>query len=85
MMIEIPRILVHLRDLAPKHRAARSAMRALAWTFASRRRYERAQRLARAGAGRLGALGPLRGWTASRELPKVAERSFREWWDERGA
>jgi L-lactate dehydrogenase complex protein LldF len=85
VMIEIPRILVHLRDLAPKQRAARSAMRALAWTFGTPRRYERGQRLARRGAGRLGALGPLRGWTASRELPKVPERSFREWWRERGA
>jgi L-lactate dehydrogenase complex protein LldF len=82
--IEIPRVLVHLRGKAPKPRAERRAFAALAWAFADRRRYERGQRLARLGRG-VGRLGPLRGWTASRELPQVADTSFREWWRERGA
>jgi L-lactate dehydrogenase complex protein LldF len=81
--IEIPRVLVHLRGKAPKPRAERRAFAALAWAFADRRRYERGQRLARLGRG-VGRLGPLRGWTASRELPQVADNSFREWWRERG-
>ena len=82
--IEIPRVLVHLRAKAPKPQAERRAFAALAWAFADRRRYERGQRLARLGRG-LGRLGPLRGWTASRELPQVADTSFREWWRDRGA
>jgi len=82
--IEIPRVLVHLRGKAPKPRAERRAFAALAWAFADRRRYERGQRLARLGRG-LGRLGPLRGWTASRELPQVPDTSFREWWRDRGA
>ena len=82
--IEIPRVLVHLRGKAPKPRAERRAFAALAWAFADRRRYERGSRLARLGRG-LGRLGPLRGWTASRELPQVPDTSFREWWRDRGA
>jgi len=82
--IEIPRVLVHLRGKAPKPRAERRAFAALAWAFADRRRYERGQRLARLGRG-LGRLGPLRGWTASRELPQVPDTSFRDWWRDRGA
>jgi len=82
--IEIPRVLVHLRAKAPKPRAERRAFAALAWAFADRRRYERGQRLARLGRG-LGRLGPLRGWTESRELPQVPDTSFREWWRDRGA
>jgi L-lactate dehydrogenase complex protein LldF len=82
--IEIPRVLVHLRARAPKPRAERRAFAALAWAFADRRRYERGQRLARLGRG-LGRIGPLRGWTSSRELPQVAGTSFRDWWRERGA
>ncbi|MDX6532639.1 MAG: L-lactate dehydrogenase complex protein LldF [Gaiellales bacterium] len=83
--IDIPAVLVHLRSLTPKRRAERSLMQAVAWTFARRRRYERAQRLARLGRGALGGRGPLRGWTQSRELPVVPQHSFRDWWRERGA
>jgi L-lactate dehydrogenase complex protein LldF len=83
--IDIPSVLVHLRAQAPKSRAERALMAAVAWAFSRRRRYERAQRLARRGQGPLAGRGPLRGWTQSRELPEVAEQSFREWWRERGA
>jgi L-lactate dehydrogenase complex protein LldF len=82
--IEIPRVLVHLRGLAPKPASERRAFAALAWVFAEPRRYERLQRFGRLGR-LMGRIGPLRGWTQSRELPDVPDRSFRAWWRERGA
>ena len=68
-------------------------MEGAAWAFASRSRYERAQRLARAAPAAAGARrersggcrGPFSGWTATRDLAPVAEQTFREWWRERGA
>jgi L-lactate dehydrogenase complex protein LldF len=94
--IDIPTVLVHLRSevVAAKregHRMPSSAedvaMRALAATFATRRRYEAAQRLGRAGSrvvARQGRVGPLpwpaSAWTATRDAPVVAAQTFREWW-----
>ncbi|MFL6136389.1 MAG: lactate utilization protein B [Frankiaceae bacterium] len=99
--IDIPSVLVHLRGKVVEHeRAGRrgpvspedAVMRALAATFASRRRYEAAQRLGRAGSrivGRKGHVGPLPGplsaWTATRDAPVVAEQTFRQWWRARSA
>jgi L-lactate dehydrogenase complex protein LldF len=91
--IDIPRVLVHLRgrvvdegrSLSPEQ----GAMRALAWTFANRRRYERAQRLARAGTrpfvrdGLLRRLPGLGAWTETRDLRPVPRQTFREWWETR--
>jgi L-lactate dehydrogenase complex protein LldF len=91
--IDIPRVLVHLRgkvvaDRRPPVEGA--AMSVLARTFGDRRRYERAQRLARAGQrplvrkGRIKRLpGPLSAWTDVRDMPPVAGQTFREWWRER--
>jgi len=97
--IDIPAILVHLRRrvIANGGRGhgrmdpERLAMAALGSVFASRRRYEAAQRAARAGAwplsrdGRIERRlpGPLRGWTAARDLPSPPAQTFREWWRER--
>lgn len=91
--IDIPRLLVHERGKAVAvagRSLERSALAALGRTFASRSRYERAQRLARAlqrpvvRDGRVRRfVGPLRGWGASRELPGVASETFREWWERR--
>jgi L-lactate dehydrogenase complex protein LldF len=88
--IDIPSVLVHLRSRVVREEKGRLsaeglAMKALARVFASRRAYERAQRLARAGRGPMARLpvGPLRGWTAVRDLPEVPERPFRSWWRER--
>jgi L-lactate dehydrogenase complex protein LldF len=97
--IDIPRVLVHLRDRvtsepAPDGHGVRAridperlAMRAVARVFASRRAYESAQRAARRGQGpfvRNGSVrqlpGPLGAWTSARDLPPVAEQSFRDWW-----
>src|SRR5205814_9369373 len=44
--IDIPSVLLHLRDEVEKDAVERAAMRALARVFGSRRLYERAQRLA---------------------------------------
>ena len=95
--IDIPRVLVHLRGrIVDEERSKkrldpeRMAMTALARAFSSRRSYERAQRLGRAGQwplvrdGRIERLpGPLSGWTAMRDLKPMPKESFRDWWRQR--
>jgi L-lactate dehydrogenase complex protein LldF len=87
--IDIPSVLVHLRAKVVREQRTRFdperlAMGALARVFASRARYERAQRLARGGNGPLGRMpGPLTAWTAMRDLPEVPAQTFRDWWRER--
>jgi L-lactate dehydrogenase complex protein LldF len=91
--IDIPGILVHERAEAVRASGAsaeRTALRALGRAFASRERYERAQRLARRlqrPAVRDGRVrwfvGPLAGWGRSRALPAIPEQTFREWWEAR--
>ncbi len=89
--IDIPRILVHLRGRVVRERAGtgrgeRATLRLLARVFASRRRYEAAQRLARLGRGPMARLpvGPLRRWTEVRDLPDPPDETFRDWWRGRG-
>jgi L-lactate dehydrogenase complex protein LldF len=88
--IDIPSVLVHLRGRVVRERTSKwqpepVAMRLAANVFATRRRYEGAQRLARLGRGPLGRLrgGPLSAWTDMRDLPDVPAQSFREWWRSR--
>jgi L-lactate dehydrogenase complex protein LldF len=87
--IDIPAVLVHLRGRVVREVKGRwspehVAMDALSRVFRSRGRYERAQRMARAGNGPLGRLpGPLSGWTTMRELPAVPKETFRAWWARR--
>jgi L-lactate dehydrogenase complex protein LldF len=89
--IDIPTVLVHLRgrvvrEVKSRWSAERLAMEALARVFASRGRYELAQRVARRGSGPLARLpGPLSGWTEMRELPEPARQPFRDWWASRDA
>jgi L-lactate dehydrogenase complex protein LldF len=92
--IDIPSVLVHLRGKVVREQRRRFdperlAMSAMTRVFASRQRYERAQKLARGGNGPLAQLGGvapgLSGWTAMRELPEVPAQSFRDWWRERSA
>lgn len=89
--IDIPRVLVHLRGTAVRQDQSlgteRMAMRTLAWVMRDRRRYERAQRLARVlqrplvHDGRVERLpGPLGGWTVARDMRPVPRESFRMWW-----
>jgi L-lactate dehydrogenase complex protein LldF len=88
--IDIPSVLVHLRGRVVREERARldpekAAMRLMASVFASRGRYERAQRLARLGRGPIAKLrgGPLSAWTDTRNLPAIPEQSFRDWWHAR--
>ncbi|GAA1907294.1 LutB/LldF family L-lactate oxidation iron-sulfur protein [Streptomyces sodiiphilus] len=64
------------------HAAERAAMRAARWTLDHPRALLAGQRLAsrtrRLHPRRLP--GPGRAWSASRELPRVPEESFRDWW-----
>src|SRR5439155_12144771 len=54
--INIPEVLVHLRQEAPHGRGERAAMGALAWVMRSPRRYAAAMRAARYGTGPLASL-----------------------------
>jgi len=87
--IDIPRVLVHLRDQAVQARgrsAEAVAMGALAWIMRDPRRFALAQRtgqLARllARNGRIGWLPwPGSRWTTSRDVPAPPRESFRSWW-----
>ncbi|HET7571212.1 MAG TPA: LutB/LldF family L-lactate oxidation iron-sulfur protein [Gaiellaceae bacterium] len=88
--IDIPSVLLHLRAKAVDAKAARVerlAMRALAWVFSGRRRFELAQRalapLARKR--RLRRLPPpLSAWTRTRDLKAPASPPFRVRWRRRG-
>ncbi len=85
--IDIPSVLVHLRGRVVREQKSSLspealAMKGMALAFASRRRYEAAQRLARLGRGPL-AKAALPGWTAMRDLPEPPRETFREWWRRR--
>ncbi len=78
VQIEIPDLLVHLRAqvvASERPRVEGTAMRAMAWTFADRRRYEAAQH-----GRRLLPLLPAAPWTRTRDKPAVPSETFREWW-----
>jgi L-lactate dehydrogenase complex protein LldF len=86
--IDIPSMLVHLRSRVvaeDPHLAETTAMRSVAWVMRSPRRYRWALRALRLGRPlarrRLG--GPLRGWTASRDLPVPPQQTFGDWWARR--
>jgi L-lactate dehydrogenase complex protein LldF len=96
--INIPQVLIYLRGqvVRQKQRSRRLrdrinpegiVMRALARTFTSRARYERAQHLAQLGQLPLkhGEVieklpGELSNWTIMRDIPAVPKQSFRDWW-----
>jgi L-lactate dehydrogenase complex protein LldF len=82
--IDIPSLLVHLRDKAPHPRGERAAMAAAARIMDRPRMYASAQRAAKLAriAGRRGRAlpPPLSGWTAGRDLPEIPDQTFRDWW-----
>jgi len=99
VMINIPRILVHLRAeiveqdkagvlgrLAPENLAMQAAL----WAFKGEDRLGLAQTAGRVAQGvvaRDGMIpslpGPLGGWTHTRDFPALPKQSFREWWQAR--
>ncbi|MER7441456.1 lactate utilization protein B [Micromonospora avicenniae] len=85
--INIPELLVHLRDRAPHPRSEAAAMAAAAYVMDRPALYAAAQRAARLGrlTGRRGRglPPPLSGWTIGRDLPQPPPRTFREWWAQR--
>ncbi|MCA2213235.1 lactate utilization protein B [Jidongwangia harbinensis] len=85
--IDIPSMLVHLRNQAPHPRTESAAMAAAAYTMDRPRLYAAAQRAARltrlAGRRGRGLPPPLTGWTASRDLPDPPPETFRDWWARR--
>ncbi len=98
--IDIPSILVEMRRRTVHKERAESrlpatslidaALRGAAVAFATPRRYEAAQRLARIGQApwvRKGVLknlpGPLAGWSDARDLRAIPKQAFRDWWRER--
>jgi L-lactate dehydrogenase complex protein LldF len=85
--IDIPSILVHLRGRVVREQKSSLtpealAMKGMAAAFATRRRYEAAQRLAKLGRGPL-ARAALPGWSAMRDLPQPPKQTFRDWWSKR--
>ena len=82
--IDIPSILVHLRDQAPHPRTESAVMAAAAYTMDHPKLYERAQRAAKlsriVGRRGRGLPPPLNGWSASRDLPEPPKETFRDWW-----
>jgi L-lactate dehydrogenase complex protein LldF len=85
--IDIPSILVHLRDQAPHPRTEKAVMAAAAYTMDRPRLYAAAQRAAKlsriAGRRGRGLPPPLNGWTAARDLPEPPGETFRDWWAKR--
>jgi L-lactate dehydrogenase complex protein LldF len=96
--IDIPSVLLHLRGRITRGggggragASERAGMRAMASVMVSRRRYELAQKAARAVGrplahdGRIERRlpGPLKAWTMVRDLPAPPEQTFREWWRSR--
>ncbi|MCU7723076.1 lactate utilization protein [Actinoplanes sp. KI2] len=82
--IDIPSILVHLRNQAPHPRGEAAVMAAAAYTMDRPKLYASAQRAAKlariAGRRGRGLPPPLNGWSASRDLPEPPKETFRDWW-----
>ncbi len=90
--IDIPHLLVHLRNELNAQRVAgraeRRAFKLYAWVLKKPWRYRWASRLVRFVLRRRAdddgyvtrAPGPGKGWTETRDLPAPAKQSFRQWW-----
>lgn len=94
--IEIPHILLRLRERVQSQKSARASRLPLekwafgfwSWIMSSPGRYRIANRFARMGArifvrkGRA-PIGPLRAWSEKRDVPQLAARTFRELYERR--
>ena len=84
--IDIPTILIHLRNRGPHPVAEAIGMTTAAWLMGGARRWRFASRLLRLGRvlSRRGWIRrlppPLSGWTQARDFPAPAQQSFRDWW-----
>ncbi|WP_431682818.1 lactate utilization protein B [Kitasatospora sp. KL5] len=86
--IDIPEVLVHLREQAvengPPHRAEKAAIKAATWLLdhpAALAAAERAAARTRSLHPRkLPLPGPAKAWTAGRDLPEMPAEPFRDWW-----
>lgn len=89
--IDIPEILVHLRERVAEHgtghRTERSVIKAATWLLdhpaalgAAERTASRTRRL---HPRRLPVPGPAKAWSETRDLPAVPDESFRDWWKSR--
>jgi L-lactate dehydrogenase complex protein LldF len=99
--INIPEVLIHLRNKVVEQKSAFDAealaMKTMALIFRSERRFRAAQRLGRIaetplvhadgkGGGWISWLpGILGGWTQVRDLQEMPKETFRDWWERRGA
>jgi L-lactate dehydrogenase complex protein LldF len=93
--INIPEVLIHLRGRVVREQKSGMdpealGMKAMAAVFASRTRFEAAQRMARVGQWPVVSKGWVRHlpgmlgqWTAVRDLKAIPEQPFRAWWKER--
>ncbi|GAA2800565.1 LutB/LldF family L-lactate oxidation iron-sulfur protein [Kitasatospora paracochleata] len=90
--IDIPEVLVHLREQVAEHgtghRAERAAIKAATWLLDHPAAYRTALRAAartrRLQPRRLPLPGPAKAWSDTRDLPTMPEQSFRDWWKTRG-
>ncbi|WP_046468777.1 LutB/LldF family L-lactate oxidation iron-sulfur protein [Allosalinactinospora lopnorensis] len=83
--IDIPEVLVHLREKVasgPGHRTEKAAMSATGWMFGGDRRLGLAQRVLSATRALAPKRmpGPASAWTDTRDLPDIPKESFRQWW-----
>jgi len=95
--IEIPHILLNLRQKVQEQKSARATrlplekwgLQAWSWIMTSPGRYAFTNRIARAAARVFARKGrnpvpPLSAWTKSRELPELAPKTFRELFEDEG-
>ncbi|PSK97978.1 L-lactate dehydrogenase complex protein LldF [Murinocardiopsis flavida] len=86
--IDIPEVLVHLREQVvdgPGHRAEKAAMAAAGWVLDDEKRLGAAQRAASGARGLVPHTlpGPGSAWTDTRDVPEIPAESFRQWWRRR--